>query len=466
VSVCSIAGFIMTGTARPLVAQWADLAHAIAAGAERGRDCWGVSTSEGEFVYGMGVLDVERDLPRLLALRPCRWAIANTRAEPTTEHVAHKGPDDVQPFRAEGWTVAHNGTIANDAELRDRLSIVTKTRIDSAVLAPVFARLSPPLTVRDVLENVVTGSFAVAVGHGDDLTLAVNYRPLYLARGSRCVQFASAVEQLDLRNDRAMPALDRGWMRVPPYSVVTFTTEGQPMVNPLRTRRDTRRVLVVCSGGLDSTVAATVHARRGHDVTLLHFTYGCRAEQREVKAVRDVAATLGAQVMLVDMRDLFTNVIGGSPLTNTGASFAEGEAGAEFAHEWVPARNLILLAVATGIAEAHGFSTLVLGNNIEEAGAYPDNEQEFIRLLNDVMPYAVAADKLVTIDMPVGGLVKHEIVKLGHELHAPIAESWSCYNGGDVHCGNCGPCFMRRRAHTMLGIPDPTVYADESAVPS
>ena len=177
-------------------------------------------------------------------------------------------------------------------------------------------------------------------------------------------------------------------------------------------------------------------------------------------AVTAIAEHLGCETIFVDMADLFGNVIGGSPLTNTGDTIADGEAGAEYAFEWVPARNLIMLSVATGIAEAHGFGTLALGNNMEEAGAYPDNEQEFIRLLNDVMPYATADSKRVNIEMPVGAFVKHEIVKYGNEVNAPIGLSWSCYNDGEVHCGKCGPCYMRRHAHEMHNLVDPTQYAD------
>ena len=453
--MCSISGFIMLNDALAGPSQWAHLVHALGEGATRGRDSWGVQTSTGERVSALGTLDAD-GAKRVLALGACRWAMANTRAEPTTEHVVAKTDADVQPFHAEGVTVVHNGTIANDAELRTALGVEPDTRIDSAVLPHLFARLD----VREALERRVVGSFAVAAGFGDDLVLAVNYRPLYLARLGEAVFFASSPEQLGIYPSATTRLLDVPWRRVPPYSLVSFDVAGDPTITPLRTRTETNRALVVCSGGLDSTVAAAFHANvLHHDVTLLHFTYGCRAEAREVQAVRDVAAALGAEVLFVDMRHVFTNVIGGSPLTSTAGAFAEGEQGAEFAFEWVPARNLILLAVATGVAEAHGFSTLVLGNNIEEAGAYPDNEQEFIRLLNDVMPYAVAANKKVTIDMPVGGLVKHEIVRLGHQIGAPIAASWSCYNGGDVHCGHCGPCFMRRQAHEMVGVTDPTVYA-------
>ncbi len=83
---------------------------------------------------------------------------------------------------------------------------------------------------------------------------------------------------------------------------------------------------------------------------------------------------------------------------------------------------------------------------------------EFIRLLNKVMPYAVGPNKHVELLMPVGHLVKHEIVKLGLEIGAPLHLTWSCYDNGERHCGRCGPCYMRRWAFRINGIKDPVEY--------
>ena len=74
-----------------------------------------------------------------------------------------------------------------------------------------------------------------------------------------------------------------------------------------------------------------------------------------------------------------------------------GEAGAEFAHEWVAARNFNFLAQATGIAEAHGYPFIALGVNLEEAGAYPDNEGIFGIRINEVLPYAVGPYRRVQL---------------------------------------------------------------------
>lgn len=173
-------------------------------------------------------------------------------------------------------------------------------------------------------------------------------------------------------------------------------------------------------------------------------------------AVQAIAAHLNAPLHILET-DVLAKIGGSSLLTN--GNIASGEAGAEFAHEWCPARNLVLASLATAMAEAHGYTAIALGNNLEESGAYPDNEQAFIHALNTVMPNAVADGKHVRFIQPVGNLMKHQIVSLGLKVNAPLHLTWSCYKDGPKHCGDCGPCYMRRKAFTMNNATDPVEYA-------
>jgi 7-cyano-7-deazaguanine synthase len=415
-------------------------------------------------------------------------ALANLRAEPTTEWVRDKTTNDVQPFLAGDWAVTHNGTVANDAALRDMLGLVPDSAIDSAVLPHLLDRIAPAGAVSDgrypggtipgappsvflgaALANNVVGSYALAAvhrAHPNRLLLAANYKPIHLGtdRATGAVFFASQESYL------AATLLDRLGARpvvaLPPYTSAELWFDGAELrMDRIGIGRlHTDRALVVCSGGLDSTVAAAAMERDGFKVTLLHFDYGCRATGHELAAVKAIAARTGWPLLVVPLGALFTGVIGASPLTDGSPVNTEGRgvAGAEFAHEWVPARNLIMLAVATGIAEAHGFDAIGLGNNLEESGAYPDNEMEFVHLLGAVLPYAVGPKRTVRLMMPVGNLMKREVVKLGHDLGAPLDLTWSCYHAGPVHCGECGPCYMRATAHEMNGLADP-VFARVTA---
>jgi 7-cyano-7-deazaguanine synthase len=409
--------------------------------------------------------DVEPDRALLVWRTLPSAVVGNLRAEPTTEHVVNKQESDQQPYSLKGWHIAHNGTIANDKELRTG---ELETSIDSAAIVEELNRLSfrPNTLIKrgkvresfvafDRMARKLKGSFAILAVHEaepDHMMVAANYRPVWYCNTPVGVFFASARDYLP-----------SGWapLMIEPYTVSSLILEHGRLVSitfPLLEQPEPRRALVVCSGGMDSVVAAVAAQRQGYEIELVHFRYGSRAEGPEEKAISAIADALNVNLRYLPMNIYSPN---DSPLLRHDSTIAGGEAGAEFAHEWVPARNLVMLALATAYAEAHGFDTLVLGNNLEEAGAYPDNEPEFINRFNDLLPFAVGDGKRIQVIMPVGNLMKHEIVALGMQLGAPLHLTWSCYRAGELHCGTCGPCFMRKTAFTINGIPEVIRYANE-----
>jgi 7-cyano-7-deazaguanine synthase len=208
---------------------------------------------------------------------------------------------------------------------------------------------------------------------------------------------------------------------------------------------------------LDSTTAAA-HALKvdGRKPLLLHFRYGCRAQEREIEAVENVAAHLGVEHVIADL--LWLKELGGSHLTDPDAPIAGPVAGAEYPHEWVPARNLVMVAHAAALCDARGIGEVYMGLNLEEGAVYPDNTVEFYERLNAVLPLATLVRPVIR--MPLARMMKWQIVKHAHGIGAPIHLSWSCYRSGPVHCGRCGPCYMRRTAHAMLNVRDSVRYAD------
>ncbi|MFZ4857830.1 MAG: 7-cyano-7-deazaguanine synthase QueC [Desulfuromonadaceae bacterium] len=216
------------------------------------------------------------------------------------------------------------------------------------------------------------------------------------------------------------------------------------------------RCLIICSGGLDSTTVAT-HARNldKREPILLHFQYGCRAEAMEVEAVRNIAAKLDCEYIFSDLTWL--KKLGGSRLTDPDSPIAGPVEGAEFPHEWVPARNLVMISHAAAYCDANGIGEIYMGLNLEEGAVYPDNTVEFYERLNMVLPLATLVRP--QIKMPLARMMKWQIVQHAYRIGAPVDLSWSCYLGGPVHCGSCGPCYMRRTAHLMVGQSDPVSYA-------
>jgi len=422
---------------------------------ERGRDGRGYvinssSEDESQSYRETSRSDGFRVRPPIL-FKPCRSAVVvgNLRAEPTTEFVLEKRLTDQQPYTDGPWTIVHNGTIANDKALRTGS---LPTTIDSAAIAEQLAPLPPTLESFAEVVRKLKGSFAILAtfdGQTDTMYVAANYRPVWYVDTPYGYFFASARDYLPSQWAPRM---------LTPYTVARFTASGDIVSDSLYKPGLDERALVVCSGGLDSVVsAAYVKQALGMGVHLIHFLYGSRAEGPEVKAVQAVAEALDAELTLFPL-NVYSK--GDSPLLDPDSKVAGGEAGAEFAHEWVPARNLLLLSVATAFAEARGISTIVLGNNLEEAGAYPDNEPEFIARFNDLLSFAVGDGKRMRVIMPVGNLMKHEIVALGNQLGAPMDLTWSCYRAGELHCGTCGPCYMRRKAFEINNLPEVIQYTD------
>ncbi len=430
----------------------------------RGRDSWGVVflRDDGSFVSCRGLGPPSGAGKCVFSVDGVRAAIFNLRAEPTTEHVSAKTEDDIQPMVGEYVAVSHNGTIANDRELEARFGLGRRSRIDAAVLPPLLERVWDGSLegLRHVLVDLVVGSYALAVldrRRPGRLWLATNFKPLYLMWDGElgALFFAS----YDAFLEEGGPIWRRRpLMRLEPYTALEVGVDGTWRETSLWRRDEVRRVLVVASGGLDSTTAAAKLKRDGYEVALLHFNYRHVAEDREREAVRRIADALGVPLIEVDT-DFFARV-GSSPLLGEGeiSDRNGGMGGAEYAHEWVPARNFVFVALAVALAEAWGFDAVALGVNLEEAGAYPDNEPEFYRLLNGVLPYATGPQRRVRLMMPVGELVKHEIVRLGLEVGAPLHHTWSCYRDGPTHCGRCGPCYMRRVAFRINGVRDPVPY--------
>lgn len=430
---------------------------------DRGRDSFGVIVIEKDgttkVVKALGRPSLQEEKLYGVLDENSRVIIANNRAEPTTEYVNKKSENDIQPFEGERFVVTHNGLIANDMELEKKFHVNRKTKIDTALIPPLLDKYwkGDLEGLRDLL-NEIKGSFAFIISdkkRPDRIYIAQNFKPVYMMydKDLGAVFFTSLDEYFNASPFEAVTKLD-------PYSIVEVTSKLEiNKVNLLKNQERKKRVLVIASGGLDSTVAATYLVRQGYEVTLLHFNYHHKAEEREKEAVKKISEYLQVPLIEIDT-DLF-RMIGHTTLLKGGGEIVKdraGEEGAEFAHEWVPARNLIFFSVALAIAEAYGYDAIASGINLEESGAYPDNEMEFVRLFGKLSPYATGPNKKIDILMPVGNLVKHEIVKLGVEIGAPLHLTWSCYEGGEKHCGRCGPCYMRKTAFKINGLVDPVEY--------
>ena len=219
--------------------------------------------------------------------------------------------------------------------------------------------------------------------------------------------------------------------------------------------------LVVLSGGLDSTVCASIAARAGDLRLALTFDYGQR-HRIELDRARAVAEHFGVEHLVVPID---ASQWGGSALTDasvdvpdaTDAVDVDGDA---IPVTYVPARNLIFLSIAVGIAEVRDLDEVVIGVNALDYSGYPDCRPAFVASFAATAALALkrgVEGHPVEIVTPLIDLTKAGIVTLGRDLGAPLHLTWSCYRGGPRPCGSCDACVLRAKGFAEAGVADPAL---------
>jgi len=223
------------------------------------------------------------------------------------------------------------------------------------------------------------------------------------------------------------------------------------------------KVVVLCSGGMDS-VTALYWARREHDVVAaVSFDYGSKHNARELPFAAEQAAKLGLRHEVITLD--FVNRLFASDLLKSGGEIPEGHyAAANMKQTVVPFRNAIMLSIACGFAESVGAEGLVIAAHTGDHTIYPDCREEFMGAMGDAM--RLGTDTGVQLLRPFIALTKGQIAAEGARLGVDFARTWSCYKGGAIHCGKCGTCVERREAFALAGLADPTNYAAGGPLPA
>jgi len=217
------------------------------------------------------------------------------------------------------------------------------------------------------------------------------------------------------------------------------------------------KAVVLVSGGMDSCVTAALAAQE-HALAFFHASYGQRTERRERKAFDDLADFYQVRERLVARLDHFRQ-IGGSALTDPSLPVPEADlARRDIPSSYVPFRNAHFLAVGVSWAEALGARRVYIGAVWEDSSGYPDCRPEYYRAFNELVRLGTRPESRIEIVTPIIGLKKHEIVRRGIELGAPLHLTWSCYQSEEEACGVCDSCALRLRAFAQAGVDDPIAY--------
>lgn len=223
-----------------------------------------------------------------------------------------------------------------------------------------------------------------------------------------------------------------------------------------------KQVIVLCSGGMDSVVALHESARKHKVVAALSFHYGSKHNDREIVFAARQAELLKTPHLTIPLD--FMGRYFESHLLKSGASIPKGHYEEETMKQTVvPFRNGIMLAVAAGLAESQQATGVVIAAHSGDHAIYPDCRETFMQAMGDAMRLGTYAD--IELLRPFIALTKSEIAKCGHELGVDFSETWSCYVGGETHCGECGTCVERREAFQLAGLKDPTNYLYNGPLP-
>lgn len=216
------------------------------------------------------------------------------------------------------------------------------------------------------------------------------------------------------------------------------------------------KVAVLLSGGLDSTTAL-YWAHNHHEVVCaLSFDYGSNHAEKELACARWQAEKLGIPYHEIDLRSISAH------LQSALLSGADAIPTADYAEEnlkqtVVPFRNGIFLAIAAGIAESNGAEAIVIAAHGGDHALYPDCREDFMVAMADAIRLGTYAE--LQILRPFISNSKAEITAIGAALGVDFAHTYSCYCGGEQHCGQCATCRERKESFAAAGIADPTVYS-------
>ncbi len=211
--------------------------------------------------------------------------------------------------------------------------------------------------------------------------------------------------------------------------------------------------IIILSGGMDSVTLLYDHQC---DIALaVTFDYGSNHAKREIQCAKYHCKKLGIKHIIIPLE--FMSKYFKSSLLSGADQIPEGRYTDEnMKCTVVPFRNGIMLSIACGIAESNNLHNVMLANHAGDHAIYPDCRATFIESMSEAMAYGTYEH--VKIVAPYTSLSKTDIAKIGKRLNIDYTKTYSCYKGGEHHCGVCGTCVERKEALRDAGIEDKTIY--------
>jgi 7-cyano-7-deazaguanine synthase len=220
------------------------------------------------------------------------------------------------------------------------------------------------------------------------------------------------------------------------------------------------RIVQTLSGGMDSATLLRYLSQGGHELQAIGFDYGQR-HKKELRFASAMAADLDVPYTIVSL-DGLAGLLSGSALTNANVTVPDGHYAEESMKiTVVPNRNMIMLAISIGHAENLGYDAVAIANHTGDHTIYPDCRPAFVEALDVAARLATYGG--IRVLSPFKYISKTDIVAIGHTIGVDYRNTWSCYKGGDDHCGTCGTCVERQEAIDDAGDIDVPAALDQVA---
>ena len=211
--------------------------------------------------------------------------------------------------------------------------------------------------------------------------------------------------------------------------------------------------VIIVSGGMDSITM--LHEYRERISLAISYDYGSNHNKKEIPFAEEHCKELGIEHITIDLA--FIQQYFKSSLLEGADAIPDGDYDDEnMKSTVVPFRNGIMLSIAIGIAESRQLNNVMIANHHGDHAIYPDCRPEFIDAIVHAAKYGTYSG--VNILAPYTNITKADIARHGKKLCIDYTHTWSCYKGGENHCGKCGTCVERKEALKDAGIDDKTIY--------
>lgn len=216
-----------------------------------------------------------------------------------------------------------------------------------------------------------------------------------------------------------------------------------------------RNSLIALSGGVDSTTL--LYEYREEIACAVGFDYGSKHNARELAAAEAICRELEIPYLIIPLA--FIGEYFRSDLLLSGGEMQLGDYSEEnMSSTVVPFRNGIMLSILAGLAESRDLQQVLIANHFGDHAIYPDCRESFVKPMGEAI--TAGTSNGVKLVAPYTTLTKAEIVARGTRLGVPYGKTYSCYQGGERHCGRCGTCRERHEAFVANGLEDPTLYEE------